>query len=261
MDVPAQRRARLVGLVHDNQGPVDMHQVDEAEADAARGLPVLDALQAGQVRRDRREVRLEHFVMVVDPAPFPERLDRADDDAEARPEIMRRDLGEVADVEDPDAAAEGLVEDLPVGMANFAQRIGRLRPDRVCRHQPQDHRKFPLHPGVPRHGDRVRCEDRLAASGGQTQADAWHVGQRVERLVARCEAAQAGGLFRLSRDRGVGLGRAGDPCLLQEPAQSAERVLLVGLQLHRRAFTSYGVCRNSTRSALSVASVRTVRSP
>jgi hypothetical protein len=233
----------VVRLVHDHQRPVDMHQVGEGELHAA----AFQRFQPRQGLGQRREVRLHVLVVGIDLAALgvrdAQRLDRAHDDAAMVADVVRADMREVRDVEHAHPAVEGLVQRLPIGVAGVLQRLGRLKPDRVRRHQPQDHRIVLLHPGVARDADGVGAEDRLAAPGGQAQADIGNGRQLGERRVGAAVPAEPLGLVRLPGDRLVRALRARHARLLEKSAENGESIGLVLLQFHQmppqaRALTS-----------------------
>ena len=147
-------------------------------------------------------------------------------------DVVRADMREVRDVEHADPAVEGLVQRLPIGVAGVRQRLGSLKPDRIRRHQPQDHRIVLLHPGVARNANGVGPEDRLAAPGGQAQADIGNGRQLGERCVGAAVSAEPLGLVRLPGDRLVRALRARHARLFEEAAENGESIGLVLLQFH-----------------------------
>ena len=84
----------------------------------------------------------------------------------------------------------------------------------------------------------MRGEQRLATAGGQAKADIGHRFLPQQRRIAPAIAAQPFGLLGLGRDRLVGGLWAMRLRGFKEAAQRIERGLLIGLELHQRAFTS-----------------------
>ena len=241
LHLPREAGDRVVGLVHDHQRPVDVEQVRERELDPAARQP----FEARRGLRDRGEVRLQVLVVGVDLAALgaldPQGLDGADHDAATVAEVVRAELGKVGDVEHPHPAREGFVQRLPVRMAGVLERLDRLGADDVGRREPEHRGMVLLDPRVAGDGDRVGGEDRLAAPGGEPQADVGDLRQAGERGVGARVAAEARRLLGGARDRLVGVLRPGDARLLEEAAEDVEGVGLVLLELHRdqvRARTS-----------------------
>ena len=171
LHLPGEAGDRVVRLVHDHQRAVDVQQVRERELDPAAFQP----FETGRGLGDGGEVWLQVLVVGVDLAALgaldPQRLDGADHDAAVVAEIVRPDMGEVRDVEYAHPAGEVFVQRLPVGMAGVLERLDGLQANGVGRHQPEHQGMVLLDPVVAGDGDGVGAEERLAASGGQAQAD------------------------------------------------------------------------------------------
>jgi hypothetical protein len=155
----------IVRLVHDHQRSMDVQQVGEGKF---RPAPV-ELFQTGRQALQRAEMRLHVLIMRIDLAAFrvrhPQGLNRADDDAGVVANVMRTDDRKIRDVEDAHASIEHLVQRPAVRVPRVLQRLDRLQPDRVRRHEPEDKRMILLDPGVARDADRMRAEDGLAAAG------------------------------------------------------------------------------------------------
>ena len=217
--------AGVVRLVHDDQRPVDHHQVGEGVFDLAGMSAVAEPLQVGPVGVQPGEVAFQRLFVGVDVAAFglfdAQRLDGADDDADAVGQVGRPDVVDVGDVEDGHAALERVVERLAVGVGRVLERVGGLEADGVGGHQPEDDRELFLDVAAGRHADGVRRDDGLAAAGGQAQADVGHgfqaghaaiPGHAAVRIMrhrqeCRLRIVRQPGLLQVARqhDQGVGL--------------------------------------------------------
>ena len=92
-------------------------------------------------------------------------------------------MSEISDVEDAHPAVEGVVQNLPIGVAWVLQRLRGLEPDGVRRNQPEHHRPVLLDPGVAGDSNGVGGKNCLATACGQAQADIGGVRQSVEGTV------------------------------------------------------------------------------
>ena len=250
LHVARQAGDGVVRLIDDHQGPVEVQQVGKGKLHGAAVQP----FQARQRWRQRGEVRLHLLIVGVYLAPLgaldAQRLNGADHQAAAIPQVVRPDVGEVRNVEHPHPAVKRRVQYLPVRMTRVLQRLDRLPADGVARHQPQRQRIVLLDPGVAGNGHGMRGEDGLAAAGGQAQADVGHVRHLVQRRVGTGVPAQPPGLFWLAGDGLISVLGTGDACLLKETAQHRKGVDLVLFQFHESGPRLDGVGRLFVRVAL-----------
>lgn len=232
LHVAGQAGDGVVRLVHDHQGAMGVHQVGEGELHPAAVQPFQSRCRGGEAG----EMRLHVLVMGIDLAALgvgnAQRLNGADDDAKLVADVVRAQLGEVGNVENTDAAAKSFVQGAAIGVAGILQRLHRLAADDVGRHQPQYQRIVLLDPGIAGNTDGMGSQDRLAAAGGQAQADIGRVRQFGQRRIGAAITAQALGLFRLRGDRLIGVLRPADARFLQEAAKDKDCVGLILLQVH-----------------------------
>ena len=239
---------RLVRLIHDHQRAMEVEQVGEGIAYVVRVAPYplchlgTERLQPRDPLRHVREQRLQRLVVRIDLAPLcvlhAQRLDGGDEHAQVPRQVGRGQPGEIGDVEHAHRLTEGGSQRLTIVMARVVQRVHGLPADRRGRHQPQHRRIVAPDPRIARDRDAVRGEQRLAAAGGQAQADIGHPLLPEQGRVAPAIAAQPPDLVRLGRDRLVrGLGPV-RLCRFEKATQRVEGRLLIGLELHQRAFTS-----------------------
>ena len=187
---------------------------------------------SGDLRFEVLEMRVELFAESVDVAALrlldAKALHRRDQHDGAAAEVLRRQRGRGVELEHRQRLPISRLECRAVRVPGGLQRAQGLVTDGGRRHQPQRHRKVGGTPFAGHQRNRVCRQQRLAAAGGDAQAHAGHLAERVAAVGQR--------LHRGRPVLGSHFGRPGvvqrsiGACSGQEAAQAVEGLRLVGLE-------------------------------